>query len=135
MAQESSAQVQGGQTLVVADQAKLRTELNLPEPTAVQANPAADTELAKQAEDVVARVIKTDMSNQDAQENVKAAIEGMGINLQKEAARRSAMLKQPLTAMLKSGSEGSAVANSLIDLKLQVEDLDPAHFDLNAGWA
>ena len=63
MAQESSTQVQGGQTLVVADQNKIRTELNLPEPSAVQANPTADTELAKQAEDVVARVIKTDLSN------------------------------------------------------------------------
>jgi uncharacterized protein YaaN involved in tellurite resistance len=130
-----STQVQGGQSLVVADQQKLRVELNLPEPAAVQADSKADTELAKQAEDVVARVMKTDLSNRDAQESVKAAIEGMGINLQKEAARRSAMLKQPLTAMLKSGAEGSAVANSLIDLKLQVEDLDPAHFDLNAGWA
>lgn len=130
-----STQVQGGQSLVVADQQKLRVELNLPEPAAVHADRKADTELAKQAEDVVARVMKTDLSNRDAQESVKAAIEGMGINLQKEAARRSAMLKQPLTAMLKSGAEGSAVANSLIDLKLQVEDLDPAHFDLNAGWA
>jgi len=135
MAQDTSTPVQGGQTLVVADQKKIRTELNLPEPTEVHANPAADTELAKQAEDVVARVMKTDLSNHEAQENVKAAIEGMGINLQKEAARRSAMLKQPLTTMLKSGAEGSAVANSLIDLKMQVEDLDPAHFDLNAGWA
>jgi uncharacterized protein YaaN involved in tellurite resistance len=135
MAQESSTQVQGGQTLVVADPNKLRTELNLPDPAAVQANPAADTQLAKQAEDVVARVIKTDLSNQEAQENVKAAIEGMGINLQKEAARRSAMLKQPLTQMMKSGAEGSAVATSLIDLKMQVEDLDPQHFDLNSGWA
>jgi uncharacterized protein YaaN involved in tellurite resistance len=135
MAQESSTQVQGGQALVVADQDKLRAELNLPEPTAVHANPAADAQLAKQAEDVVARVLKSDLANHEAQENVKAAIEGMGINLQKEAARRSAMLKQPLTQMMKSGAEGSAVANSLIDLKMQVEDLDPAHFDLNAGWA
>jgi uncharacterized protein YaaN involved in tellurite resistance len=45
------------------------------------------------------------------------------------------MLKQPLTQMMKSGAEGSAVATSLIDLKMQVEDLDPHHFDLNAGWA
>jgi uncharacterized protein YaaN involved in tellurite resistance len=135
MAQESSTQVQGGQALVIADQDKLRTELNLPDPASVHADARADGQLAKQAEDVVARVMKTDLSNHDAQETVKAAIEGMGINLQKEAARRSAMLKQPLTAMLKSGAEGSAVANSLIDLKLQVEDLDPAHFDLNAGWA
>jgi len=137
MAQTTSTQpASGGQiaTLVVADPEKLRTELNLPDPATVQATPA-DSQLAKQAEDVVARVIKTDLSNQDAQENVKAAIEGMGINLQKEAARRSAMLKQPIAQMLKSGAEGSAVANSLIDLKMQVEDLDPAHFDMNSGWA
>jgi uncharacterized protein YaaN involved in tellurite resistance len=31
--------------------------------------------------------------------------------------------------------EGSEVANSLIDLKTEVEDLDPAHVDLQAGWA
>jgi uncharacterized protein YaaN involved in tellurite resistance len=128
-------QAQGGQSLAVADQSKLRVELNLPDPTAVHANKAVDTELAKQAEDVVARVISTDLSNHEAQEGVKAAIEGMGINLQKEAARRSAMLKQPITQMMKSGEEGGVVANSLIDLKMQVEDLDPAHFDLNAGWA
>jgi uncharacterized protein YaaN involved in tellurite resistance len=135
MSANAPAQLASGQALVVADQQALRTELHLPEPTAVQANPAADKELAKQAEDVVARVMKTDLSNVDGQENVKAAIEGMGINLQKEAARRSAMLRQPINAMMKSGAEGSAVANSLIDLKMQVEDLDPAHFDLNAGWA
>jgi len=137
MAQATSTQQvstgQGAQ-LVVADQEQLRTEFKLPDPAAVQAT-SGDTQLAKQAEDVVARVIKTDISNQDAQENVKAAIEGMGINLQKEAARRSAMLKQPINAMMKNGAEGSAVANSLIDLKMQVEDLDPAHFDLGAGWA
>ena len=44
------------------------------------------------------------------------------------------MLKEPLTKMMKSGEEGSTVATSLIDLKMQVEDLDPAHFDLNAGF-
>jgi len=73
MAQTTSTQpASGGQiaTLVVADPEKLRTELNLPDPATVQATPA-DSQLAKQAEDVVARVIKTDLSNQDAQENVK----------------------------------------------------------------
>jgi uncharacterized protein YaaN involved in tellurite resistance len=126
--------VQGGQ-LQAADQTRLRDELNLPDPASVQANRSADAELAKQAEDVVARVVNTDLSSHDAQEGVKAAIEGMGIHLQKEAARRSAMLNQPIAQMMKSGEEGGAVATSLIDLKMQVEDLDPAHFDLNAGWA
>jgi uncharacterized protein YaaN involved in tellurite resistance len=130
----SVSTVQGGQ-LQAADQDKLRNELNLPDPAAVQADKSADTALVRQAEDVVARIVSTDLSNHDAQEGAKAAIEGMGINLQKEAARRSAMLNQPIAQMMKSGEEGGAVASSLIDLKMQVEDLDPAHFDLNAGWA
>jgi uncharacterized protein YaaN involved in tellurite resistance len=58
----------------------------------------------------------------------------MGAELQKEAARRSAMLKQPLTQLIKQGDDGGQVANTLIDLKLQVEELDPARFDLGAGW-
>ncbi len=56
--------VQGGQ-LQAADQNRLRDELNLPDPASVQANKSADSELAKQAEDVVARVINTDLSNHD----------------------------------------------------------------------
>jgi uncharacterized protein YaaN involved in tellurite resistance len=126
--------VQGGQ-LQAADPQRLREELNLPDPAAVHANKSVDAGLAKQAEDVVARIVSTDLSSHDTQEGAKAAIEGMGINLQKEAARRSAMLNQPIRQMMKSGEEGGEVASSLIDLKMQVEDLDPAHFDLNAGWA
>jgi uncharacterized protein YaaN involved in tellurite resistance len=126
--------VQGGQ-LQAADPQRLRAELNLPDPAAVHANKSVDAGLARQAEDVVARIVSTDLSSHDAQEGTKAAIEGMGINLQKEAARRSAMLNQPIRQMMKSGEEGGEVASSLIDLKMQVEDLDPAHFDLNAGWA
>jgi uncharacterized protein YaaN involved in tellurite resistance len=44
------------------------------------------------------------------------------------------MLKQPLSKMMKDSEEGSTVASSLIDLKMQVEDLDPAQINLEAGW-
>jgi uncharacterized protein YaaN involved in tellurite resistance len=58
----------------------------------------------------------------------------MGVELQKESARRSAMLKQPLNALIKRGDDGGDVANSLIDLKMQVEALDPAKLDFESGW-
>jgi uncharacterized protein YaaN involved in tellurite resistance len=122
------------QSLVFKDKDELRKELDLIDPQAVHAERAAEPELAKQAEDVVARVLKTDLSNHAAHDQTKLAFENMGAELQKEAARRSAMLKQPLTQLMKQGDEGGEVASTLIDLKLQVEDLDPARIDLEAGW-
>ncbi len=123
--------------LVFADKEKLKAELDLADPFAVK--PAApdgtDAKLEAQAEDVVARIIATDLKDSAGQEQVKAAVETIGMNLQKEAARRSAMLKQPLSKMMKDSEEGSTVASSLIDLKMQVEDLDPAQINLEAGWA
>lgn len=122
-------------SLVFADAKVLRQELQLADPATVHATPAADPQLTQQADDVVARILKTDVGDHAAQDKLKASVEAMGLNLQKEAARRSAMLKQPLQQLVKSGEEGGAVANSLIDLKMQVEDLDPAKFDLEPGWA
>lgn len=122
------------QQLVLADAKDLRQELHLADPASVHADPVADPKLAQQAEDVVARMLKVDLHDVDAQARTKASVEAMGLNLQKEAARRSAMLKQPISQLMKAGDEGGPVATSLIDLKLQVESLDPAKLDLESGW-
>lgn len=122
--------------LVFADKEKLRSELNLADPFAAQeAGEKVDEKLEAQAEDVVARIVSTDLNDGASQDQVKAAVETIGMNLQKEAARRSAMLQQPLSKMMQDSEEGGAVARSLIDLKMQVEDLDPAQVNLEAGWA
>jgi uncharacterized protein YaaN involved in tellurite resistance len=122
--------------LIFADKEKLRTELDLADPFAVQeAGGRVDGKLQAQAEDVVARIVATDLKDSAGQQQVKAAVETIGMNLQKEAARRSAMLKQPLSKMMQDSEEGGAVARSLIDLKMQVEDLDPAQVNFEAGWA
>jgi uncharacterized protein YaaN involved in tellurite resistance len=123
------------QALVFKDKEQLKQELKLPDPATIHAEPKVDTEIDHQAEDVVARIMKLDLNDQAAQQQTKAAMENLGSELQKEAARRSAMLKQPLTQLMKQGDEGGEVAKTLIDLKLQVEELDPARFDLEAGWA
>ena len=122
------------QSLVYAEKETVKDELGLVDPATVKADPVADPELAKQAEDVTARVLRLDLNDHEAQDQTKLAFESMGVELQKEAARRSAMLKQPLNALIKRGDEGGDVANSLIDLKMQVEALDPAKFDFESGW-
>lgn len=121
-------------TLVFADREQVNKEINLPDPLTIQADPVQDPELAQQAEDMVARILNTDLNDGDTRHQMQAAVESMGIELQKEAARRSAMLKQPLSKLMADSEEGSEVAQSLIDLKLQVEELDPAQVDLEPGW-
>lgn len=121
-------------SLELADEKKLRSELDMIDPAEIQAAEAEDPKLVKQADDVITRIVNVNLSNADAQQQTKSAVETLGMELQKEASRRSAMLKQPLTKMMNDSEEGSTVANSLIDLKVQVEDLDPAGLDLESGW-
>jgi uncharacterized protein YaaN involved in tellurite resistance len=128
MAEETASQ------LVFADKETLKKDLKLIDPTDIGAVSGADPKLEEQAEDVVARITQIDLSDSHQQEGAKAAIEAMGMDLQREAARRSAMLKQPLSKLMQDSEEGGQVATSLIDLKTEVEELDPSHLDLEAGW-
>ena len=123
--------------LTFADQSTLQQELNLADPTQINV-PArmdqADQEIVTQADDVVARILNTNPSDHDAATRTKTAIEGIGSQVQQEAGRRSQMLKQPIATLSQRGEDGGVVANSLVDLKIQVEELDPAGLDLEAGW-
>lgn len=129
MAEQDSA-------LVFETKEKIKKELALPDPLAIgsEAKEISDPGLDNQAEDVVARILRTDLSSAQEQEKAKVAMESMGVELQRESARRSAMLKQPIAKLMKDSEDGGQVAKSLIDLKLQVEDLDPAKVNLNAGF-
>ncbi len=129
MAEQESA-------LVFETKEKIKKELDLADPLTVgaEAKTISDPGLNDQAEDVVARILRTDMTSNEEQEKAKAAMESMGAQLQKESARRSAMLKQPISKLMKDSEDGGKVAKSLVDLKLQVEDLDPAKVNLNSGF-
>jgi len=122
------------QTLVFAEEQQIRKELEIAEPAAIQADAQADPKLAQQAEDLVARILNTSVTDSDAQNRTKAAIEAMGSQLQREAAHRSQMLKQPIAKLYERSEDGGEVANALVDLKVKVEELDPGKYDLEAGW-
>ncbi|QFY90611.1 toxic anion resistance protein [Magnetovirga frankeli] len=128
MAEETASQ------LVFVDKEALKKDLKLADPLEIGVASGADPKLEEQAEDVVARITQIDLNDSQQQEGAKAAIEAMGMDLQREAARRSAMLKQPLSKLMQDSEEGGQVATSLIDLKTEVEELDPTHLDLEAGW-
>ncbi|MEJ2156053.1 MAG: toxic anion resistance protein [Desulfobacteraceae bacterium] len=69
-----------------------------------------------------------------ARQQNAAAVESLGSKSQKEAAHRSAMLKEPIRKLAARGEDGGEVANALVNLKVKVEELDPGRFDFQAGW-
>lgn len=97
----------------------------------------ADPQLDKQAVDFVAMVLAfnpNDPNHLDQGQKNIAAVEALGAETQKEAVHRSQMLKEPIRKLANRAQEGGVVASSLVDLKLQVEALDPGNFDFKAGW-
>jgi uncharacterized protein YaaN involved in tellurite resistance len=59
----------------------------------------------------------------------------MGRDLQRRAAQRSRMLQAPVRDLSKGTEDGGPVARSLVDLRIEIEKLDPATIDLSPGWA
>jgi uncharacterized protein YaaN involved in tellurite resistance len=94
----------------------------------------ADPEIEKQAGEVVASLLTADPTDGNTISHNRQVLESMGSQLQKEAARRSQMLKQPVAKLYKDTNEGGEVANALVNLKLKVEELDPGKFDFEPGW-
>ncbi len=116
------------------DLEEVKGELALTEPTAIHADPEADPELEAKARQLADALTSVDPEHVENHFEAKRAVEEMGRALQTEAAHRSRMLQQPIRQLSDHGGEGGPVAESLVDLKLEVESLDPARFDFSPGW-
>ncbi len=93
-----------------------------------------DPALEEKANQLVAALTQFDSKDLDRQAGIKSAVENMGYQAQQDAAKQSAMLQQPLIMVKNHSEDGGEVAKALIDLKIQVEDLDPARFDFESGF-
>jgi uncharacterized protein YaaN involved in tellurite resistance len=100
----------------------------------VKAEAPADPEIEQQATQAVNQMLTVQPEQAAAVAITKKSIETLGADLQKEAARRSVMLKQPVSKLYKDVEDGGPVANALVDLRLKVEELDPAKVDFSPGW-
>jgi len=120
--------------LILPSPEGIRQELKLTEPKSIQAVPEQDTALDTMAQQFVEKLMSFSRDDIDAQERNKAAIETMGFTTQQKAGQFSRMLEEPIHTLVKRGEDGGPVANALIELKMNVEELDPARFDLDAGW-
>lgn len=118
--------------LQTADKEEIKKELGLVEPEQVAA--ATDPELEKKADETLKALISLDGDQEAAKLRSKATVEGLGGDMQRQAALQSEKLKEPIKKLAYRSQEGGDVAKSLIDLRVQVEELDPARFDFEPGW-
>lgn len=92
-------------------------------------------DLVKKADMYVAQLISVEAKDLGKQQALVSAVESMGLELQRSAASKSSMLQGPLRDLQATNQEGKGgVADSLIDLKMQVESLDPSGMDFSAGF-
>jgi uncharacterized protein YaaN involved in tellurite resistance len=113
--------------------AKVKTELMVLD-TAQQDQVAGDPVLSDKADTLVERLFAIDPADPKTVDEAKFAVEDMGMSLQHEAAQKSAMLRTPINALARRGDEGGPVAKALVELKINVEALDPVKFDFEPGW-
>ena len=91
-------------------------------------NPGADPELEAMAERFVTEILAE--GDEASVVNQRRAVDEMGLELQQQAAHRSAMLQTPLRQLAHQGDEGGPVAKALTDLRGRMEGLDPARHRL-----
>jgi len=75
--------------------------------------------------------VNTTEANDCAQK--KALVDSMGVDVQRASAHRSKMLQQPIKQLSEKGTDGGPVANSLISLKQEIDELNPNEIDFSVS--
>ena len=114
--------------LALADETAVKQELALV-PAGTVSPEEVDPALDQEADKFVGMLISEEYNTEDK----RAAIDGVGLRTQQEAARRSKMLEQPIKNLAQAGEDGGPVAQSLVGLQEQIEELDPVNFDFTTG--
>jgi uncharacterized protein YaaN involved in tellurite resistance len=114
--------------LAVDEREAVAQDLGLTDPAGI-GQLEVDPELEAQADKHLAALLAPDQDHGVARE----AIDNLGLKTQQQAAHKSQMLKEPIKNLSQGGEDGGEVATSLVSLKEQVEDLDPAGVDFSVN--
>ncbi|MGN8160253.1 toxic anion resistance protein [Salinisphaera sp. RV14] len=94
---------------------------------------AEDPELARTADAFVADVLAMDEAEAASAQAKREAVDGMGAEVQRQAAHRSAMLDTPIRQLAGHGRDGGPVAQALVGLRTRMEALNPNRHKLADG--
>jgi uncharacterized protein YaaN involved in tellurite resistance len=134
MTETKTAEKNELETLLSVDQIKKDLVLHSPQSLQVQGEAVTGNDLDQKAAQFVDKILNLNPQDYKNREEQKKAVDTFGLDLQREAAKKSELLKQPVKKLSERSAEGGEVANSLINLKLKVEELDPAKFSFDEGW-
>jgi uncharacterized protein YaaN involved in tellurite resistance len=123
-----------GLSLSVASAEEVRQSLGLTGTDAVKAKSGADKALAAKADQFVDVLIKLNPEDLTARKDGTSAVEAVGTDLQRRSALKSRMLQEPVKNLMQRSADKGDVGNALLQLRLEVEEIDPSKFDFEPGW-
>ncbi|EDY81686.1 Toxic anion resistance protein (TelA) [Verrucomicrobiia bacterium DG1235] len=94
---------------------------------------ALDPEIVVKADQFVAAVIAIQPDDPEDKASKKALIDSMGVDVQRASSHRSKMLQQPIKQLMERGGEGGPVADALISLKQEIDELNPNDLDFSVS--
>ena len=92
------------------------------------------TTVQDNATDQAAALLAAASGGDETRAQAGRTVEEFARETQRQCAAQSRMLQQPIRELASKGEDGGAVANALVELKTQVEELDPGKVDFDAGW-
>ncbi|MFH1153221.1 MAG: toxic anion resistance protein [Pseudomonadota bacterium] len=116
---------------------QVQQDLGLVDPGSIALDEKPDPAIETMADDFLKKLLAInpeDPAQLEVRSRNIAAVENLGAETQRQVSVRSAMLKEPIRKLMAKGDDGGQVANALVDLNEQVEELDPAKFDFEPGW-
>lgn len=120
--------------LILPSMDAIKYDLAIVSPAEAVEQEPADSGRRAYARDVASRLFSLNPEDMKLLHENQRAVSAIGAKEQHEAALKSEMLKEPIKTIAANAEDGGPVARSLIDLKMQVESLDPARFDFSEGW-
>lgn len=91
-----------------------------------------DPELNEQADAFLRRVFASPDTGTPTHAQ-RETVDELGLEAQREAARRSALLQAPLRKLAHKGDDGGTIATALVNLRGRMQALDPNRHNLSTG--
>lgn len=95
----------------------------------VEPEPEEVAQLRELAKNNVAEIMTLELDALDKRKMMVKSIDSYGMDTMQASSRKNSMLQIPVGNLSKTGSEGGAVANGLLELQREIKDLDPSLID------
>ena len=123
----------------IADQNRLQSDLGLKGPEELARavkQKKVNPELERQADEFVGQLLAVKADSPEAEDQAALSVESIGVNIERKATQNNALLQQPLRRLGQiGGGEGQGIADTLTNLKVQFDEIDPSRFNFEPGWA